>query len=1056
MATYLQGVTDYIPEIQEFKPDFNFYAKSLQMSQSKYDANHDKLSSLYGSLLNSPMLREDNIEARDQFFKTIEQDIKKMSGMDLSKQQNVDAASSVFNQMLDNNNIIKDMSWTKNWQKEHQRADGFRNCVDPEKCGGAWWEGGVNELNYRADEFKNASAEEAMNFGNARFTPYQDVMGKAIKLAKEANLNITVDEKKGGYIITTKNGKKLMEPLTSLFTGTLGRDPKIMDYYRSKAYVTRKGYIQSKVPEYGSTEAAEQAYIDEVARRTSDKLTKEQQNLEFTTTNTRTEKERLEEEIRTKGTTTGSPLADAYQDMVGQDEAYNSSLETVKEANGNMNVALSNRANKATLANLDNALAAANLQEDIGAAAYTLAFRDYEQTMKADPYALENVRQANRLSMEDVRFQNKKAMELYKFDLDQYGKQLDSRGNVTSNVPLMKDASVGNVDVSDDPLAAWNELEKDTKLLRDEISAPEKEIAVEAMKLTQSKSKAQGGLASQDLVRVMDAVMKEFADVGNYKEGSTVGQIADADPRYGKYKSMTKDQKLKFAQKFDFNKLEGLNGAIMDNLYNDEVLPMIDMASDKTNQASRDYLSDLWTSSAEKRDAIKNKNIYFDSINNWYADETSAVKAKMRSNPEFAPYIDMIDSLVDDHGNKKTREEFAKDYAENAKITAPPVSYMNPLTRQVSAEAPGYVERALTGGQSIQIPTNRESVYNNAYAEALMKYDGLEKEEHPILGGMISNAVIPGAGGLFDTLRGKTVLDKEVQGSNIYDIYKRGWSRYASPGGVPGYMAGAGSQAVEKQMVFPTVDPAEALSVATMGTNAYFKDILQADPESRRISLGGMAGVLPESGTTSGNLAIINQLYSDLVTRTNPKDKNRPIFNVSFQNIAGGDANWMALNIKIDDTYAKQFIGTEKNPGIFYDKRTALQTNGMTMYLKKTAATNMFYKNAEKTSIDNAIDWAGEIKIDDYPAISKNISVKRKSNGGVSLSGSILAGINEETGDQEWEPLDLDYPNSSTKVQDVVTQVRNMLASVKPGNEYLLAEYIKKHGIKDPQQLLNQ
>ena len=137
MSTYIQGVTDFIPQIQEFQPDFNFYAKSLQMSQSKYDANHDRLSNLYGSLLNSPMLREKNIEERDAFFKVIDQDIQRMASLDLSKQQNVDAASSVFNQMLDNKNIVKDMVWTKNWQKEHQRADGFRNCVDSEKCGGA-------------------------------------------------------------------------------------------------------------------------------------------------------------------------------------------------------------------------------------------------------------------------------------------------------------------------------------------------------------------------------------------------------------------------------------------------------------------------------------------------------------------------------------------------------------------------------------------------------------------------------------------------------------------------------------------------------------------------------------------------------------------------------------------------------------------------------------------------------------------------------------------------------------------------------------------------------
>ncbi len=43
MSTYIQGVTDYIPQIQPFTPDFNFYATALQTMQSQYDTNYKKL-----------------------------------------------------------------------------------------------------------------------------------------------------------------------------------------------------------------------------------------------------------------------------------------------------------------------------------------------------------------------------------------------------------------------------------------------------------------------------------------------------------------------------------------------------------------------------------------------------------------------------------------------------------------------------------------------------------------------------------------------------------------------------------------------------------------------------------------------------------------------------------------------------------------------------------------------------------------------------------------------------------------------------------------------------
>jgi len=265
MSTYLPGVTDYIPQIQPFKPDFNFYAGALQMKQTQYDTAHKQLSNLYGSLLNAPMLRETNLQAREDYFKAIDGEIKKVSNLDLSQQQNVDSATALFSGLYENKNIVKDMVWTKNYQSQVERGEGFRNCLDPAKCGGSYWDGGMKALSYKAEEFRNATDEQALGFGNARYTPYQNVMEKAIKIAKEADLNITLDSINGGYIVTTKNGPSLVQPLNSLFTGVLGSDPSVMDYYNTKAYVDRKDWVQGNVPVYGSQEAAEMAYMDKVS-----------------------------------------------------------------------------------------------------------------------------------------------------------------------------------------------------------------------------------------------------------------------------------------------------------------------------------------------------------------------------------------------------------------------------------------------------------------------------------------------------------------------------------------------------------------------------------------------------------------------------------------------------------------------------------------------------------------------------------------------------------------------------------------------------------------------
>ena len=71
MATYLSGQPTYLPSVQPFQPNLQLFAGSLQMKQTQYDSNRKKISDLYGSLLNSPMSRDSNIEARDEFFKSL-------------------------------------------------------------------------------------------------------------------------------------------------------------------------------------------------------------------------------------------------------------------------------------------------------------------------------------------------------------------------------------------------------------------------------------------------------------------------------------------------------------------------------------------------------------------------------------------------------------------------------------------------------------------------------------------------------------------------------------------------------------------------------------------------------------------------------------------------------------------------------------------------------------------------------------------------------------------------------------------------------------------------
>ena len=65
MATYIQKVQDKVTQVRPPETNWQFEAQLLSTRQAKYDAGHDKLSKMYGQILNAGLTREGNIEARE-------------------------------------------------------------------------------------------------------------------------------------------------------------------------------------------------------------------------------------------------------------------------------------------------------------------------------------------------------------------------------------------------------------------------------------------------------------------------------------------------------------------------------------------------------------------------------------------------------------------------------------------------------------------------------------------------------------------------------------------------------------------------------------------------------------------------------------------------------------------------------------------------------------------------------------------------------------------------------------------------------------------------------
>lgn len=268
MTAFLQGISQFVPQIQPYQPDLNFFGNMLQTKQYQYDQGYNRINSIYSSLLNSPVLRQESSERRDAFFKSIESNIQKISTLDLSMEQNVGAASKVFQPLIDDKDINFDMGMTRIWQRQMQRGESLKNTTDPKILeNGMWWEGGDRAMNYWAQDFAKSSSEDMYKMPKPEYTPYLNIAKLAndqlekMKFPMGINPTWTPD---GKYIIQGKGGPMVMAPLYNHLLNIYGNDPRVVKVAQTEAYLKRKDFVAENASTMGGEQNAETQYLNNI------------------------------------------------------------------------------------------------------------------------------------------------------------------------------------------------------------------------------------------------------------------------------------------------------------------------------------------------------------------------------------------------------------------------------------------------------------------------------------------------------------------------------------------------------------------------------------------------------------------------------------------------------------------------------------------------------------------------------------------------------------------------------------------------------------------------
>lgn len=415
MATYLQGVTDYIPEYQPFQPDLNFYSNVLQTKQTQYDTNWKALNKMYGQYYNADLTRDENVSKKDNYLKQIEFNLQRVSQLDLSLEQNVNQATQVFKPFYEDKGLVKDMAWTKNFMNQIGRAEGLKgsNIVAERE---QYWNDGVLAMNYKRDEFKEASSEDALSFENASYTPYVNTVEKAQEVAKAAGLSIeSVDfSKNGKWIIKSKNGEQLTEPLQRLFEARLGSDPAIQEVYKTQAYVNRKNDAYANAAQFGGDKnMAELKYLENSFNVLKAQSAVRYLGLKERSVSYDAKIKDLENQVE-KGT--ASPEVKLMLSQYKMNKDINDQVLLRAE---NEQKELSNGQSTATTSTgfvnpfgdikslrykVDNGMASTLMKKDLDEAANIFAFKDAKVDIDANPYTVLDIK--HRYSMQETAARN--------------------------------------------------------------------------------------------------------------------------------------------------------------------------------------------------------------------------------------------------------------------------------------------------------------------------------------------------------------------------------------------------------------------------------------------------------------------------------------------------------------------------------------------------------------------------------------------------------------------------------------------------------------------------
>lgn len=270
MASYIDNISAnaQVKGPQPFVPDWSFLSKAQTQLTEMQRRGFESFRSQYSPLLNSNLTSPESIALRKEFKDKADKTIDRITGMDLTDPRNVAAAKGVLQPLLQNQNYVHDVGFTRQAENAMREASMVQFAAD-ENTRKTYNINSIKDIQYTMQDYAQADADARLGFSAPRYVPGVDYVGLALKYFKANDWdykNVTIGGSPGQqYIVTTEGGEAQTQDIYSFVMANFQNDPLVQANLQLEAKIGLRDYVETNLNAYGGDRtAASIGYVKEL------------------------------------------------------------------------------------------------------------------------------------------------------------------------------------------------------------------------------------------------------------------------------------------------------------------------------------------------------------------------------------------------------------------------------------------------------------------------------------------------------------------------------------------------------------------------------------------------------------------------------------------------------------------------------------------------------------------------------------------------------------------------------------------------------------------------